>query len=340
MELDKRKIDYFFDSEDAKERLNSFLQDRDCYPLHVVIHPTMACNHRCNFCNYFHNIDSYEREDHQFKSISLKEISILLEDFERLKVNTVVISGGGDPLAHRDIKAILERTMLFSFTKHIYTNLDFDLDDETISLLSKLDSLNINVNTFDPVLYRELRGKQANLSRVIRNLKYLTEQGANLRAVVVVKDDTIDSVQRTLDLLLNHDITKIVISPAFELAYADGTGISDTSIQKLVNFKNTNSNTDIKFLRQVEEAVFEESGNSYCRTHYFDITIGADYFVYPCCLTAYREEYRLVNLKEFKSFEDAWNSNARKSTINSLDFKCSICWFGKANQYLKTIGVD
>jgi MoaA/NifB/PqqE/SkfB family radical SAM enzyme len=339
MKLDERKADYLFHSKVAQERLNNFLQDGDCYPLHIVVHPTMICNHRCHFCNYFHNLDLYGQEDSRLKSISVNEFSKILQGGKELEISNLVISGGGDPLAHKEIKAILHNTLPFPFSKHIYTNLDFNIEDEVVELLSKLDSLNVNINTFDPNLYRQLRGKHADLSRVIRNLQLLRESGAYLRSVLVVKDDNINSVQKTIDSLLNFGVTKIVISPAFDLPYADGIGISESSIKKLIDIKNKYYGFDIKFIRQVEEAVFEKSGNSYCRTHHFDVTIGADSFVYPCCLTAYREEYRLLDLKRFNSFKEAWNSPERKSKIKNLDFKCSICWFGKANEYLQTIGV-
>jgi hypothetical protein len=157
---------------------------------------------------------------------------------------------------------------------------------------------------------------------------------------VIVKDDTIDSVKNSIDSLLEHGVTQIVISPAFDLEYLDSTGVSKNLIEKLLVLKSTYSNYNIKFVRQVEDAVFEDSGDAYCRTHYFDVTIGADSFIYPCCLTAYREEYKLVCLKNFTSFKEAWNSSERKSKISNLGFKCSICWFGKTNQYLQDIGVD
>ena len=344
IELDERKVSHFFDDPDNRSRLEALLKEGGCYPTNVVIHPTMLCNHRCDFCNYFHNLDERDKiEGGKIKingSIETYHMVKFFEEFDKCGVKALVISGGGDPLLHKDIEVILENALRFKFRKHFYTNLDFDLSDHVIELLSKFDSVNLNINTTDDGLYKLTRGKNSNISRVVDNVSKLKEKSALINAVIVVRDNTLQTLDATIDRMRDCGFSSLTISPAFDLGYRDGGSASEKTMGNLVRIKKkSKSKADIRVLRNVEDAVLKDD-KIYCRTHLFDITIGADYNVYPCCMTSYTSGYSVINLRKFGSFTEAWESDERKERITQLNFGCNRCWFGAANDYLKTLGVS
>lgn len=343
MSLDERRATSLLQDKETEKRLEILLKEGDCYPTHVVIHPTMVCNHRCDFCNYFYTLDEHGEETGRViqptKAIEKKDIITFLEEFEACKVKNLVISGGGDPLLHKDIKEILSEALKFGYNKYLYTNLDFNLDQDILDILQKLSSVNVNINTIDRELYKKTRGRNANIERVNYNIAQLRDRSAILNAVVIVRDNTIDALESTLDGLDQQGFASIVISPAFDMNYFDNIKSSSQTIESLVKMKEkVKKNAKIRIVRPVEDAATLD-GDVYCRTHYVDITIGADYGVYPCCMTAYKEGHELVNLKKFGSFVKGWSSLERRKKIENLGFTCKTCWFGSANNKLLEMGL-
>ena len=343
MSLDERRATSLLQDKETEERLEKLLAEGDCYPTHVVIHPTMVCNHRCGFCNYFHTLDEHEEKTgtviQPTKAIEKRDMFRFLEEFEACRIKNLIISGGGDPLLHKDIRDIILESLRFSYNKHMYTNLDFNLDGDMIGVLSKLSSVNVNINTVDAELYKRTRGKNASIERINYNVARLKDKETTLSAVVIVRDDTIDSLEKTLESLDQQGFVSIVVAPSFDLEYQDNVRSSSQTIENLVRIREAiKRSKKIRMVKPVEEAVMN-NGEVYCRTHYVDITIGADYGVYPCCMTAYKEGYELVNLRGFASFTKGWNSPERKRKIGDLNFKCNTCWFGSANNQLLQRGL-
>src|SRR3989338_3668328 len=244
MKLDERRIVHLLEDNETKKRLEKLLAEGDCYPAHVVIHPTMRCNHRCDFCNYFHNLDKHKEATGNAISptgiIEKQDLLLFLEEFEKCGVKSLIISGGGDPLLHKDIKTILLRALQFSYDKHIYTNLDFKLDPETIDNLARFSSVNVNINT--------------------------------VNEVIIVRNNTLSMLEETLESLDQLGFGSVVVSPAFDLDYIDGIKTNEQTLESLQRVKEVVSNKKVRIIKPVEETIVK-NGEVYCRTHYLDITI-------------------------------------------------------------------
>ncbi|MBU3913392.1 MAG: radical SAM protein [Nanoarchaeota archaeon] len=328
MALDKRKVSTFFDSEPARRRLETFIDNGDCYPLHVVLHLTDFCNHQCNFCSNPYNTHGSERQLH---TLDAQDVIKYIKEFKELGVNNLVISGGGEPLLHKDIERVLEEVIYSRVPASLYTNLDINLSPKLIQQLSLL-SVGINLNTLEPLLYKSTRGKNSNLERVKENIRLLQDLDTPPTALVIVKDDTARSLKSTVKSLLEMGLGGITVSSAFDLPYADKITATRKTLDAMERLK-TQDLPGVRVLSPVEQSV-KVDGRVVCKSHYFDITIGADYGVYPCCMTAYIREYQLFNLRDYLSFKDAWQSEARKRTIEEFQASCKNCWFAPLNKVL------
>lgn len=332
--LDKRKTHRFFDSGKARKKLDEYLENGDCYPLDVVLHLNTICNHKCDFCYNFLNLETNKGERKNSFFLDGDYTIKLISELSDCNIDKLIISGGGDPLLHKDIKKILKTAIGHDFSSFLYTNLDNDITD-LIDLLIRLDGININLNTSNKELYRITRGKRANLNRVKRNLEILSKEKMNLNATVIVRDNTIHSLEETIYWLNDLGIEYINISPAFDLNYSDNFKTSKKSLEEMEKIRQNVVNRSIRILEPEEESVKDSYGNIICKTHYFDITIGADYGVYPCCAVSYLEEYKIVNLKDYNSFNEAWNSEERHKWVQQSNVKCKTCWFSPINKTLK-----
>jgi MoaA/NifB/PqqE/SkfB family radical SAM enzyme len=61
--------------------------------------------------------------------------------------------------------------------------------------------------------------------------------------------------------------------------------------------------------------------------------VGADGFLYPCCVLNYYEKHRVLDLRAYPAFELAWNSAERKHKHSILNpHFCPPCWVDAENQ--------
>jgi MoaA/NifB/PqqE/SkfB family radical SAM enzyme len=329
MELNKRKVHYFFESREEKSRLEEFLKKRDCYPLDIVLHLTTTCNHNCNFCSNYYRINERELR----ASIETKDILNFIDEFESLGMKNLVVSGGGEPFLHKGISKILLRLNRSSLNSFLYTNLDVELTPEILQQLSPSISVGVNINTLDPNVYKVTRGKKANLERVKTNISCLVKRDIPIGAIIIVREDVIGSLEETIEGLINFGIQKIIVSPAFNLPYRDGVGVGQTAIEKIATLKEDFSTEAVRIIEPVGQPAVYEQG-VFCKSLYFDITIGADYFLYPCCINVYNPRFQLVNLKIYNSFSEAWQSRERKQKFEKFSPTCKTCWFGPVNEIL------
>lgn len=328
MELDKRKVSAFFDSEQAKSRLKTFLDNGDCYPLHVVLHLTDSCNHQCNFCSNPYSVSRSKRQPH---ILHTQDVINYIREFKEIGINNLVISGGGEPLLHKDIERIIEEAVHSGLSSSLYTNLDVNLSQNLVQQLSLL-SVGINLNTLEPSLYKSTRGNSTNLDRVKANIKSLQDLDANLTSLVIVRDDTAESLEDTVNGFLEMGFRRITVSSAFDLLYADKIMTTRKTLDAMKRLKMKGL-IGVRVLSPVEPSI-KVNEEVVCKSHYFDITIGADYGVYPCCMTAYMGGYQLFNLKDYPSFKEAWQSEERKRTIEKFQASCINCWFAPLNKVL------
>ena len=116
------------------------------------------------------------------------------------------------------------------------------------------------------------------------------------------------------------------------MPYADKITVTRKTLDAMERLKIQDL-PGVRVLSPVEQSV-KVDGRVVCKSHYFDITLGADYGVYPCCMTAYMKEYQLLNLRDYPSFRDAWRSEARKRAIEEFQTSCKNCWFAPLNKVL------
>ncbi len=337
-DLVKRKVYSLFNSDAAKERLREYLQYRNSYPFVAVIHPTMVCNHRCDFCNYFHVIDHlYGKEARPTKFIETAYMLRLLSELYECGVQSIIFSGGGEPLLHRDFGQIARHALEIGFNTSLYTNLDVVMKEDVLATMPRFKSVTVNVNTSDPDLYGITRGAKGDFERVGRNLSLLAECGVKLEATVIIRDNTAHRLRETIEWLKGYNVRCIKISPAFMLQYDDGIGATEATLREMVTIsREYGQANEVRLIEPVEPVVKDKSGRVFCSTVFFDITIGADCKIYPCCMRAYLDDYVVVDLHKYISFKEAWNSPERIHWQQHAKLECVTCWFGAANDLLKS----
>jgi len=320
--LDRRKVWGFFESPDAAERIEYLRQNGDCYPLHAVIHPTAACGHSCGFCYHKESMSKRKTPLRSYEIEAGRAEDLILELYG-LGTNNIILSGGGEPLKHPDIFRFVKAVNSTGAKSLMYSSLDAHISDNLAGEMAKLGGIGVNIDAVDAATYKSLRGPHADFETVSRNIKNLAAAGAKMYGTIIA-DGSEKDIQSTVEFCIQNGMTGVNVSPSFG---------SRADIGKLEEIKAGFPRQPVRVVGPLEKAV-EILGKKYCQSHRFDITIGSDHGVYPCCPTAYSEDFMIVNLLDFGSFSEAWNSQQRAKWLSQFEPSCEECWFHPVNKKL------
>src|SRR5579863_7679563 len=156
-------------------------------PTHAEIDLTDRCNVACYFCN--------QQDVRTTQQLPLDKVFSLLDELVAGGLRSVRLSGGGDPLAHREVGKVLARlTALGVNVDNVNTNgalLTAELGRLLIE--NRCRELIVSLNAFDAADYhRMMQVKPATFDQVLDNVRRLVGQRGELPLPVVTVQFLID----------------------------------------------------------------------------------------------------------------------------------------------------
>lgn len=128
------------------------------HPLTSTLALNYRCNSRCSYCYIW---------KHHAENTPLADVELAIDQLARLGVLLISLTGG-EPFLHPDLSAIVAHVRQTGRFAAVTTN-GLLLSSKLRSVVDAgLNSLNISLDTTDPVLYQRLRGVP--LNRVLRGL--------------------------------------------------------------------------------------------------------------------------------------------------------------------------
>jgi MoaA/NifB/PqqE/SkfB family radical SAM enzyme len=325
------------DAERKREILEAIRSGRATRgPSHVELDITDRCNVACYFCN--------QQDVRTKQQISLEHLTALVDELARIGVRSVRLSGGGDPLAHRDAARVLEHFYARGIVVDNLTTNGALLGADIARLLveNRAREVVFSLNAADSQDYgRMMQVKPAVFDRVIENIAGLVaarKEGSHPAVVV----------QFLLDRKNFHDLPKMYelgrslqadrvavglvlnipgehFDPGVLLGPPDGDGLRpflqdvlrrDRDAQLLQMFFPVPAwNAMVEEIRQEIGAVpppelfptapsFQEK-NGQCFFGWYTATIRGNGDLYPCCLLMFPDYKPLGNALEGR-FSDHW----------------------------------
>jgi len=215
------------DARRKEELIRAIAAGRDTAgPLHAELDLTDRCNVACYFCN---------QQDTRTKlQIPLERVVELIDEMAEAGLASVRLSGGGDPLHHREILAVLDH---FEARGVVLDNLTTNAVSLTPAVARRLvdqeaREVNVSLNTVDGADYRRMmQVKPAVFDRVLDNVRHLLAVRGERRLPIVTLQFLLDrhNAERALemdDLTREIGADRIVLSavqqiPDDRLAAAD-----------------------------------------------------------------------------------------------------------------------
>jgi len=205
----------------------------------LQIHPTMACNRNCSFC-------SYSDEDRR-QRLDWATFVRYVSQADNLGCRSAKVTGGGEPLMHPQIHAMLRQLQMLGWHVQLQTNGDMLTPD----FWSLTDDIRVSVS--DDVPFR------SNLFAT-SYCYVVTPQfdAANLQRAID------DAQERDLPLKITQDVMQLGAVPTVaNIASAVAIGRPG-----LVTFW---------------DAYQYQAGRKACQSAIHSPLLGADGHLYPCC---------------------------------------------------------
>lgn len=165
-------------------------------PHTLTLYITNRCNKTCNICPTYSPLrQNYIPLDAKDRELPYEQIIKLINDIARLGTKTIILSGGGEPLCHKDIIKVIAYIKEKGLVCGLITNgilLDNIMAKQLINL--GLDSLYLSVNDYNDI----------GLELVKRNLSYIkSERLSNkkpfITIITVISKDNISSISQSAD---------------------------------------------------------------------------------------------------------------------------------------------
>jgi MoaA/NifB/PqqE/SkfB family radical SAM enzyme len=309
--------------------------DATAGPTHAEIDLTDRCNVACYFCN--------QQDVRTTQQLPLEKVFLLLEELVAGGLRSVRMSGGGDPLAHREVGRVVARlTELGVNVDNVNTNaalLDPDIGQRLIE--NGCRELIVSLNAVDGADYhRMMQVRPAIFDKVLANVRRFIVQRGQLALPVVTVQFLIDrenyrripemyAVGRGLGVdritispvqdiplqRIDHDILLTpadieLIAPYFaEVLTAD----RDANLLALfAPYPAWNEALDQIRSRLAIAGPLPATSSSYreknggCFFGWYSATIRGNGDLYPCCLLMSPDYKPLGNALETGTFKEQW----------------------------------
>lgn len=313
------------------------------YPVHVEIHPTTRCNHRCKRCAaVIPKIPGGERLELAYSrdtDIPLHRLLDIIDEFADCGVKAVTLCGGGEPMIYRGIHELLSKIIDRKIALGIITNLNLDLDPALTELLKRAVFIRVSLDAADEGTYRVLHRPQdgGDFARVLRNIRLLQHDGLDLGINYLVQKENYLHVEKAAALARDLGVAYIRFTPAHTIQEGrEYLPIWDEIVSQFEKARRYDGErfTVLGAVERFRNMVENRKDYARCVYHEFHPILGADMSLYPCCVLNYFKGFDIVSLAK-RSFSEAWNDPARRRFSSTLDPSlCPPCWFDAQNRLM------
>lgn len=241
------------------ELLKSIIHDKKVLPRSIHLNVTNRCNFGCKMC-----ICS-ERD--KKKELSLYDVRYFLNYFKEQGTKTIILTGGGEPLLHKDINLIIHYIRSMGMDVGLVTNGVY---------LDKLSNVQINELTWIRVSSTDDLNNQVNLDNWFNVLKSNVKRGIKVDwgfGHVLTSNPDYYLIRRLTKFAKENNFTHIRISKEKGVYLIFGTP----------NMKEMLEEHGIYDSLIVYEGNNYERGMNPCYVSHLKTVVNADGKLYPCC---------------------------------------------------------
>jgi len=326
--------------------VSKWLGGEEIYPLSVEVGLSNVCNHRCIFC-------AVDYSEYKGKFIDKEIILSALKTLSEKGAKSVVFSGEGEPLLHKDAALIINKTKSYGLDAALSTN--GVLFDEAVAreCLQSLTWIRFSVSASTPETYAKIhQTKEADFHTALKNIKNAVsvkkegKLGVTIGVQLLLLPENIKEAVSLAEILRDIGVDYFTIKPYSEHPDSINDNRPDyvsmnAEIRKIeVQLRDAQKNDYKVFFRagQMEKLAYNRPYKKCCGMD-FMCHIDSQGDVIPCIMYFGNPEYRFGNLYD-SDIVSIWESRHKVcDKINATELKgCrEICRLNEMNIYLNEL---
>lgn len=209
-----------------RRRLAGVKREDEALPLSVVqIEVTKDCNLRCVYCGV-------SQPHYVVDAMSTELLQGVADILDELPKNvSLIINGHGETTHHPDWLILGKRIADLGLHARLTTNLARLLKDEEAACLAHFRSIEVSVDSVDPVLLREVR-RHVRLANILKNIekirhfaKSLRRRGPRFTISCGIYDANFSSLEKMVPFCVDNKISSVTFWPL--LKHEDLPGVAN-----------------------------------------------------------------------------------------------------------------
>jgi len=310
-------------------------------PSWIQIHPTLKCNLHCYFCDN-------PKEANTSKEIPQKRLLQLIDEANEMKISSVIISGGGEPLIRKNVvMKMIRKIKRYGMNGCLLTNgaLINSIDAKTLVKI-KWDTIIFSLHASNPKLDNFIRGGKNAFERTINAIKKINfwkrkshTSKPMLGMVMVITKDNYHDIENILKLAKKLEIRQVNLKMVNEHPDLFITKRQLLTLHsKIENVKKyaerEGINLIIEFsLKDVKNYTFNICNGgkvqNLCKVPFTEMVVFADGTVSQCC-NFWRKENEFLDNVQNKTLKEIWYGEKfeklrEKIVKNDLPYTCQKC---------------
>lgn len=329
------------------DRIDAMFNGDITYPISVELDLSNTCPHDCPFCSFGTSQSQGYRQQNwvQFPS---PRIFQLIDELAECGVKSVTLTGGGEPLVHREVVAVMRKLTESPMQWGLVTN-GFLLKGEIVDAVAggatfvriSLDAGCARTHAFTHGLPKG----QFQFDQIIANihaLRALSER-VTIGASFCVMDQNFKELYQAAKIVKEAGGNYLEVRPTFPTdwrgdGWSDGLHFVDEARAELEHARTHMDSPTFKVLGMIQrfEALADKTKRyGKCRIGPLMTVIGAEGSIWHCCVNRGIEFFRVGEVLS-KGFKQAWRDVLAKRMEDQIDIsQCPRCRYDGMNEILE-----
>lgn len=298
------------------DRLEAIARGENPYPVTVEIDPSNTCNHHCDWC--------VSELSHTGEYLPIERFESLVDEFQSIGVESVVLKGGGEPTVHPEFNRMLE--LLHDeggLGIGLITNGSMPRPGTMEAIASTVDWVRFSIDAANARTHRAIHGTK-DFDRILDNARTLAARSTR----------TLLGMNFVCERR-NHDqiVAFAALAKASGMAYAAIRCVFDPA-HPMPEATRQQIRRDARHAQQLEDDSFRVLLGNFSDS-YIDAStevpfpyarclgpnlvgiVGAEGEVYACCFLRGNKEFSFGNVAEH-SFDAIWRSERRQAIMERV----------------------
>ncbi len=304
-------------------RIAEWQKTGDTKPVTMELDMTNRCTDKCPCCAGGRYKDNAEQE--------WQRIDSLIPELGDFGVKGLIFTGGGEPLCHKDTPPAMREADNWGMDVGLITNLVPFKPDMWDAGLCAATWIRISLDAARPDTYEKTHGTK-NFERVLDNIRELVRLRKETPSVTdvtigigfLVGENTVSEMDLAARVCAGLGVDYLQFRP-FHHTLNNGD-MAQRALEGFAAAQQYSTDTfsvvwsEHKFRHMLHSEGEPDRPYAKCYGQAFAGVIAADGNMYTCCHLRGNPNYAFGNIYK-NSVEEIWQSQARKDTIDNINFK-------------------